>query len=79
VLDNSRIASAQRNWSLAGLGSANSLRPYPDTLHRGYGWGRMLDSDDFSWPIIAAFHSEAAHITKPMKDRLETQHPPTWH
>ncbi len=79
MLDNSRIASAQRNWSLAGLGSNYGFQHYPDTLHRGYGWGRMIDSAFFPEPVVWDFRSNAAQATSSAKERNKTRYPLSWH
>lgn len=67
-----------KNWSLSGLGSAYGLQPYPDTLHRGYGWGRMIDSDFFTAPIVLDFRGNAAQATGSVKERTITQYPSIW-
>ena len=79
MLDNSRITSSQRSWSLAGLGSAYGLSPHPDTLHRGYGWGRMIDDEFFMRPLFSEFRSTAAQTTASSKERKKTQYPLSWH
>lgn len=79
MLDNSRIASAQCSWSLTGLGSANSLQPHPDTLHRGYGWGRMIDGEFFMEPLFSDFRCTAEQTTASSKERKKTQYPLSWH
>ncbi len=79
MLDNSRIASAQRNWSLAGLGSAYGLSPHPDIRNRRCGWGRMIDSDFFPEPVVWDFRSNAAQATGSAKERNKNQFPLSWH
>lgn len=79
MLDNSRIASSQRSWSLAGLGNAYNLQPHPDALHRGYGWGRYIDSEFFTAPVILDFRGNAAQATGSVEERTKTNYPLIWH
>lgn len=71
--------NAAGNWDLAGPGSPYSFRSYPDTIHHGYGWGRMIDSDFFSGPLVSTFHRNAVKTTKPGKTRKEIKYPLSWH
>jgi hypothetical protein len=71
--------TGSKSRPLAGLGSSYSPQTYFHTLHRGYGWGRMMDDDIFPVPAISAFHNEVNHLTKPAKDRDQTRYPISWH
>jgi hypothetical protein len=81
MLGNSHNGSSAGNksWGFAGLGSNYGLQPYPDTLHRGYGWGRMTDSDFFPEPVVWDFRSNATQATGSAKERNKTQFPLSWH
>ncbi len=81
MLGNSHNGSSagNKNWGLAGFGSNYGLQPYLDTLHRGYGWGRMMDSDFFPKPVVLDFRSNAAQATGSSKERNKTQFPLSWH
>jgi hypothetical protein len=75
-------SAGNKSWALAGLGTNYSLQPYPDTLHRGYGWGRMVDLDD-PFPsraktIHSDFHSEAKGLARSAKDTRKTTYPLQW-
>jgi len=74
MLGNSHNGSSagNKNWGLVGLGSKYGLQPYPDMLHRGYGWGRMIDSDFFPEPVVWDFRSNAAQTTGSVKERNGT-------
>ena len=72
-------SSGNKNWGLGGLGSNCGFQPYPDTLHRGYGWGRMIDEDFFPEPVVWDFRSNAAQATSSAKERNKTQFPLSWH
>jgi hypothetical protein len=67
------------NWSLSGLGSAYGFQPYPDILHRGCGWGRMIDSDFLPEPVVWDFRSNAVQATGSAKECNKTPFPLSWH
>jgi hypothetical protein len=77
MLGNSHNGSSAGNksWELAGLGSNYGLKSYPDRLHRGYGWGRIIDEDFFPEPVIWDFRSNTAQATGSDKERNKTQSP----
>lgn len=72
-------SGGNKNWNLSGLGSAYGLQPYPDTLHRSYGWGRMIDSEFFMQPLFSEFRSNATQTTASAKERTKTHYPLSWH
>jgi hypothetical protein len=74
-----RSSGGNKSWELAGLGSNYGLQPYPDTLHRGYGWGRMIDADFFPEPVVWDFPSNAAQTTCSAKEHNKTRYPLSWH
>jgi hypothetical protein len=53
------------NWTVTGLGSEYRFQPYSNTLYRGYGWGRIIDDECFSEPVVWDFRSSAAQTTRP--------------
>lgn len=81
MLDHSQNGSSggRKNWKLSGLGSTYSLQPHPDTLNRGYGWGRMIDDEFFMEPLVWDFRCNAAQTTGSAKERTKIQYPLSWH
>ncbi len=74
MLDHSHNGSSGKNgvWSFSGLGSDYGPHPYSNTLYRGYGWGRIIDSDFLSQPVIWDFRNNAAQITDSAKEQKQT-------
>jgi hypothetical protein len=76
------LSVRNRNWTLAGLGSNYSSKPYLDNLHRGYGWGRIIDLDD-DFPSQAStahlnFRREANEMAQSEKENRKTTYPLQW-
>jgi hypothetical protein len=62
-------SAGNKSLGLAGLGPNHGLQPHPDTLHRGYGWGRAIDDDFFPEPMVWGLRSNAAQATSSAKER----------